>query len=449
MRRSVAFTALVLLAILPIGILAANETDFDLNIGVQYDLTDDASIIGISLEPDLSIGNFGIGLRGVVRYQVGTGFLLDDWVPDFSEDEGVIDNIQTAASLYLPVVRYVRYGYKGQPLYARLGELDAVTLGTGVFVNGYSNTILQPDFRLVGAELDLDGRLFGFPYIGFESFTNDLSLFDIIGARAYLRPLAFVNFPVISTLQIGASAVVDRDPDLYDSDSEFLVPAEQVMMYGADVMMPIISSGLFSMTAFGDLAFQGDYQDSPASAYRAGLKGKLLGLLTYNADVIFPQTDGFVPDYFSKNYDSSRYASYSNAGISTGNDYLHAGAGFDLFDENLVLDVSIQGEVDSSSGSIQILDPQMTAYFKLGEDLLPFFYLDATYTKRNLSGDSLDLFLDGVLDPLKDSIIEANVTITYSMIKTTVGYVIEFDETGEMTSSGLTAAGNIQLPFFN
>ncbi len=103
------------------------------------------------------------------------------------------------------------------------------------------------------------------------------------------------------------------------------------------------------------------------------------------------------------------------------------------------------GDLDPTAGTIDT--PSMEAYMKLGEDLLPFFYFDATYTRNELDGSSLDTFLDGVLNPMQDSVINANVTVKYSIIETSFGYTIAFDENGDMSTSGFSLAGDIALPF--
>lgn len=438
-------------------VLGASNKDFDidLNLGIEYNLLNEdgeesSNVIGVNLRPDISIGNFGIGLTGALRFQIGTDslftFIAEDWVPDYSEDATLYEQIQTTASLYLPVFRYVRYGWKGDPLYLRLGELDSVTIGTGIFVNQYTNTALQPDTRLMGAEFDLDGELVGFPYIGFETFASDLALLDVMAGRLYIRPLAFIDFPVLNTLQFGGSYAVDRGPDNHDSEGEFTTAPDMVQMYGTDVMMPILSSSFLRMTLFGDMAFQSSPQEELTKAYRAGLMGRILGFLGYNADVTFPE-EGFIPDYFGKNYDTDRYVVYTSDGISSDDIYLHAGAGFNFFDDNLVFDLNITGNIEAAEDPVQIANPSMIAHLKLGEDILPFFFFDATYTKTQLNGDSFDEFLDDVLNPTVNSEIYADVTISYKVIETTFGYTITFDSDGNRTQS-LTAAGNLELPFF-
>ncbi|MGM0432907.1 MAG: hypothetical protein ACQEQU_09355, partial [Spirochaetota bacterium] len=173
MKKLILTVLLITAAALPL--FAANgDTDLDMELGFNYDRAvidgETVNLIGISALPDISVGKFGIGLDASFRFELGTGqlfrFRTEDWVPDFSDDVTFIDKTKTALSLYLPIFRYVRYGWKGDPIYVRLGELDSVTIGTGIFVNEYSNTVLKPGTRLLGGVFDLDGSLFGFPYVG-------------------------------------------------------------------------------------------------------------------------------------------------------------------------------------------------------------------------------------------------------------------------------------------
>ncbi len=454
MKKLFLCIGIVLCLIVPLYSASSSNYDIDLNIGIEYNLADEsgearANLIGVNLKPDISIGNWGIGLVGSFRFELGTdpviSFVSDDWVPDFSEDTSIIGKAQTVASLYLPVIRYVRYGWKGDPIYAKIGEIDDITIGTGIFVNGYSNTVLQPRLSMIGTEIDVDGNAFGFPYVGFESFISDLALYDVMGGRIYVRPLAFMDFPLLHNFQIGGSIAVDNQPNAHAEFAEDpqVVP-ENIMMYGADMMMPIVNSSLFGMTLYGDIASQ-KKEGASSMAYRTGFMGNMLGFFHYRADVTFPKA-GFKPDYFNKNYDLDRSIPYLDPGIAADNLYLHANAGFDLFEENLVFDLNIRGDITTEDSMLQIESPSMEAYFKLGEGILPFFYFDGTYTKNNLTGDTFQEFFDDVISPTKDSTINANVTIKYSILETTLGYIINFDEDGNMTTQGLKIAGDFEIP---
>ncbi|MGM0432167.1 MAG: hypothetical protein ACQEQU_05580, partial [Spirochaetota bacterium] len=271
---------------------------------------------------------------------------------------------------------------------------------------------------------------------------------DVISGRLYTRPLAFLNVPIIQNIQIGASAAVDRGADNHVADDSTFTADEMVTMYGGDIMMPLVNSGLFSMTLFGDLAYQSDPAPEPIKALRAGARGRMLGFFDYIADVTFPD-EGYIPNYFSEDYDTMREDRYTELrdgpGLSAEDVYLHAGTGVSFLDDNLVFDVSVDGSMKKSTfPSSPVTDPSMTAHLKLGEDIMPFFYFDAYYTKNITDGASFNTFLDQVITPLNDSVITADITVSYKMLVTTIGYTVEYNEAGDSTTS-VSVAGSLDL----
>ncbi len=448
-----------IMLLLFIGLLAlspaiADGFNFDLDLGIEYmDIDADGNpLVGLNLQPDISIGNFGIGLKGSVYFELNIGgdpminLVLDNWIPEFVEGDDLLGNIQTAASLYLPIITYVRYGYKGDPLYLKLGKIENVTLGTGMFFNQYSNTSL-PDNPLLGAVLDIDGRLFNFPYIGFEAITGNLSQFDTIGGRLYVRPLAFVDFPIIRDIQIAGSYAVDSMPGLYDDD--ILFTPGIVSMYGADVMIPLLSIPQAALTIFGDAGFQPspepDVLDEIAIGYRAGFNGHIMNLLKFEADVMFP-TNGYRPGYFNASYDRDKREIYESDGLDFENYFLHGGAGINLFNDAIVFDLDLDSEITYTDGTIGIVDPALTARLSTGENLIGFFFFDAVYKKNNIEQDSVENFLLDIID-LKNSEIRGNVSVKYSIFIIETGIIIKFDENGDMREQDpeLIVGGTINL----
>ena len=145
----------------------------------------------INFEPDVSFGNFGIGLDVNLRY----------------DSNGKLRPEYTSFADYLRLIRYARWAQKGDPLYVRIGELDNALLGHGFIMEGYQNSSSY-DLRKTGMELDLD-----FNQFGIESMTSDLAHAGITGVRGYLKPLKLTpldKIPVINNFEIGATYVTDR-----------------------------------------------------------------------------------------------------------------------------------------------------------------------------------------------------------------------------------------------
>ena len=308
MKRYVCLLVIAVFALT--GVAYAQETGipdfgFDLGIGVEsFDEIDEITgEIGpvayqtLSLNPDFEIGKFGIGLAITIHYTFTGGpendeFAIreEDWVPD--ENNSFLD-------LYLPLFRYVRWGFRGEPLYIKLGSIDDATLGNGFIMGNYDNTLFLPDVRIFGLNFDLDGNLFKFPYVGMQSFVGNLANFDVVGGRIFARPLAWLSIPILQHLVIGYTVAGDTDPFYYARDAE---PdnAEDILIHGADFMLPILSNKIFSLALFGDLVFQ-----RANTGGMVGFGGRLFNFLPYGFQARFLGPN-FIPGYFGATYDVYR-----------------------------------------------------------------------------------------------------------------------------------------------
>ena len=141
---------------------------FQGGLGVTW--IDGQSYTTFSITPDFSFGNFGIGLNIELLFDNKDGFKFrkEGW---------------NQGTKILRAIRYLRYGWKHNPVYARIGTLDNATLGHGFLMWHYSNES-NYDERKIGLEFDLD-----FDSWGFETGTSNLGKLEIIGGRLYFRPL--------------------------------------------------------------------------------------------------------------------------------------------------------------------------------------------------------------------------------------------------------------------
>lgn len=452
-------TLIVLLLLLVSSFMIFAESIFDMDIEVDYqkNVEGDETIttLGIALSPDLAFGNWGLGLYLPLRFELNGekafSFYSEDWVPEFVEGSNWWDKTKVVMGKYFPLFRYIRYGEKDQDIYVKLGYMDDVEIGTGIFVNHYSNTALGTNRKQFGLEIDLDGKLFNFPYVGLEAFTNNLATLQIIGGRLYARPFAWVNAVIIKDIEVGGSYFIDRDYDAMDrygyTRDEFELyntPTDDVYMMGADLIIPLAQFDLFNFDLYGDYAMIGNKLDSGlATAFRAGFKGDAIGFLNYQADITLPNTEGFVPEYFSKNYDVDPSVPF-NKGMNQGEYFLHAKGGFSLLGDKLALDLHIKSVIDVEN-NFAFENPSMTADITIGEGLIPGFACSAIYTKNNIDGSNFTSFLQSIGSPTRDSVIEAQLTIKYSILKVSTGYTIEFDQDGNMYSSGLNLGGALAL----
>lgn len=402
--------------------LPAEEGDeglsFDMNLGLGVSNLPDPDNGGttswqsLRLQPEIGIGKFGIGLDLTVnfRFTDGSGnsnFQIreEDWVPN--EELGT-----TFLDLYLPIFSYVRYGEKGEPIYAKIGTIGDAVLGNGFIVGNYSNENYLPKRRVVGLTFDLDGALFDFPYLGMETFVANLAAWNLLGARVYVRPLAWLDVPVLNTAQLGFTIASDLNPFYYEEQdfkalkatnpaavSSYEVywdgndnndpEAREVTIYGVDLRVPIVSDDAISLAAFTDLVFQ-----NKSTGWMIGFGGKLLGALNYGAQIRV-LGENFLPVYFDQNYDLFRMAKWE---VFKGNVALDPYAGWfatlglSLADNLFNFNVSVESAF-ANPDNLASLSPTLRGSLSIARDkpeVLGGFSLAGWYEKRYIQ-DAADL----------------------------------------------------------
>ncbi len=422
---------------------AAGGVDFGLTIGIGADSFFIDDTIGyvtyqkVTVQPDIAFGKFGIGLELTLHYtftdQAGVDpvRLEGDWIPDPALDQNYLD-------VYLPKLMYIRYGFKGDPLYAKLGSIEDGTLGNGFIMNNYDNTLFMPATRIFGLAFDLDGALFNFPYLGLESFVGNVARFDVVGTRLYARPLAGTEIPLLKDLQVGATFATDTDPGLH---TDLHPDLQNVYLYGADLRQPILNSKAISLAVFTDIAVLGN-QNSVGGM--VGFGGRLAGIILYGAQLRI-LGENFVPVYFDSTYDLFRVEKYNVAtGVTQVDAYTGwlASLGFSLFGDLLVFNASLDGPFQQSGTGNSQDWPHFNAQFLLGKGLVPNVSLEFSYDKRNLGADD-GFFQD--LFSFAESVIQGRVNYSIGAAVLSLVYDIRWDPVkGEwVTHSGIESA--IQL----
>ena len=395
LRRSLFVGLLILCTLGATAQEGLGDMDFGLGLSIGAQSFPDPNAAGtityqsLSMTPDLALGKFGIGLEVTLNYRFtggdGNDFEIraEDWIPDAETN---------FLELYLPKLRYVRWGLKGDPLYVKLGSFEDGILGNGFILGGYANTQYLPGRRIFGMSLDVDGQLFGFPYVGIETFAGNLAAFDLIGGRLFVRPLAGTGIPVFENLQIGGTAVADLDP-FYFADKESQISnipnlptattaeVPNVFIWGVDMRLPILSNPVISLAAFGDFVMQREN-----SGWMVGAGGRLFGIMTYGAQ-LRGLGENFIPVYFDSAYDLYRplkYATYSgNPNFAIGS-YLgwFATAGFVLFDELFTFNAALDGPFEVATETFK--QPHLNASIVVGEGLLGGFSFEASYDKKGI-----------------------------------------------------------------
>ncbi len=351
----------------------------------------------LAFQPELSIGKFGVGLDLMLRFKLAsdgtTGFQLyePDWVPQAG---------QNIFDVYLPKILYVRYGTQWEdPFYIKMGSISDFTLGNGLIINNYSNMQFLPTTRIFGIQAGLDGSLFGVPYVGIEALTGNVTKFDVIGGRVYVRPLAFMsNF--LGKLQVGAIGVYDKDPLLYAGSPYNGVASSPIYVVGADVTLPLIQSPVFSLTPFAE----GAREMNKSIGAITGIRGNILKFIAYGAQFRYFQ-DGFIPSYFDANYDRYRadrfvYINKTAAGANYNPSWLGT-LGFNLFKSTLSFQATFDAPFNwqPPSPTDNPADyPHAVATFNLARGLIPNVSIAAKYEKFFLGKTSGGNVLNDLID---------------------------------------------------
>jgi hypothetical protein len=434
LRRFVPLFALIAIAAAP-G-FTQTPPDFNMGLGIGVATFADGTWQSLSLTPDLALGKFGIGLDVKLNYRFtgGSGNEFEirtaDWVPaDF----------QDFLNIYLPKVKYVRWDEKGAPLFIKLGSIDDGSLGNGFIMGGYANTLFVPDDRHFGLAFDLDGALFKFPYLGIETFVGDLAEFDVLGARLFTRPLAWLEVPIVKDLQIGATYVTDLKPGLYEDPVD--LSKDPVAVYGIDARLPILSSKILSLAVYSDVATI----EGLSYGGMVGTGGRLLSFLTYGAQlrVLGPN---FIAVYFDATYDLFRSA--KSELVRTGTDTettigWFATLGTSFLNDMIVFNVALDGPFEAATNPLDLTQhPHLRAVFFVADGLVKGLSFEASYDKKLIDSWA------SLVDPT-EAVIQARLNYQIQAAMLSFVYKLRYDETATpdpwVVTSGIETS--IALPF--
>ncbi len=201
----------------------------------------------IALRPDISIGKLGVGLDIVLYMDQNGDIRMDEW--DFKE-----------VSTYVDKIMYVRWGQPQDPLYIRVGTLENVVFGYGMFMNGYNNMMEYPTVKKIGTHVGFTMGSLGFEamvanvkeLVGLTAVRGTYSLGKVkFGATVamdynqYLgfkdtdddgRPDVVDDFPDNAEywLDSDGDGYADRDPEEYDIDGDNKTDSHPNPIYNFD-----------------------------------------------------------------------------------------------------------------------------------------------------------------------------------------------------------------------
>ena len=161
----------------------------------------------LSFRPDIPIGRWGIALDVELFLEANGDISARGW--KFGSGTETFDSA-------LRKIYYLRYGRPDDAVYFRIGALDQVTLGYGLIMADYRNSLQYPGIKKTGLQFRLEN--IANTGIGVAGVVNNFQDFQVggalLGLRAFGRPGG--------QLEIGLTYVTDLDQysGLRDGDSD-------------------------------------------------------------------------------------------------------------------------------------------------------------------------------------------------------------------------------------
>ena len=289
----------------PRPLLEPGENQISGGLGISW--IDGTPYYMLGVMPDLQFGKIGVGLDLTLR---------------ISSIDGTIRKVDWSDGAYRKVIRYISWGNRQDPIYAKVGQLDMATIGHGFIVYDYNNSPSY-DNRTIGAEADLD-----FTKFGFEAMYGNFKDPGVMGGRAYVRRLKFTsldNIPIVGGFELGATYVTDQNPHsnaqpdgIEETQPAYVYEVDRTRMseYGLDAGLPVLRSQFVDADLYYDYAQIVHFGHGNA----VGILGAFRGIGLANASVkIEHQWVGsqFIPEYYDQFYELQRYEMDPQTGLSS------------------------------------------------------------------------------------------------------------------------------------
>jgi hypothetical protein len=274
-----------------------NQNEMMGGLGITW--IDDQPYTTLTIAPELAFG------------KVGVGFYLQLLMDNSNNFKLRTDEYKGGAG-WLRAVRYVRYGNKYDPFYARAGTLILSSLGNGFLMWNYTNAS-NYDQRKWGLAFDVDLGKFGF-----ESVVNNLGRLELVGGNLYFRPFRFItkDAPILKNIRLYGTYVYEDKFASWETQGE----RTQLSAYGlgADVILldlPVFRTGIYYdygkflgdfTTIENSIEVKKDFGHGQAIGINA-IFPELIGLFGLSAK--FEKRwlgDQFIPSFFGPQYELDR-----------------------------------------------------------------------------------------------------------------------------------------------
>ena len=273
--------------------------------GVGFGMIGDDVYTTLNLSFTMDLGEIGFGLMAPLR------LCLYDANP---EEKGKIGGVIRRQDWneftdYLKILRFFRYGHKGDFVHVMVGSLPGASLGHGTIANRYYNNLDLDHYKL-GLVMDLNTA-----YGGVETLFNNAVLSNLLGMRGYFRPWSVVNKEsYLNNLAVGASVVSDvtapyrLDPSgAVENGYPKVDGTKGATIYGGDVEFTLLNNAIIRLIPYMDL----NRIVEAGLGYHAGV------LTTFHIPVVSLDlqtrleyrrlTADYIPAYFNSNYEIQKF----------------------------------------------------------------------------------------------------------------------------------------------
>ena len=161
----------------------------------------------LSFRPDIPLGRWGLALDIELFTDENGNFSDRGW--RFGTATEIFDT-------FLRKLYYVRYAQPQEDTYFKIGALDGVTLGYGLIMRDYRNTLEYPGIKKTGVQFHLRNR--GILAMGLEGVINNIQDLHeggpVLGLRLSARPVGELEAGLIYVLDVNQySGLLDSDDD--------------------------------------------------------------------------------------------------------------------------------------------------------------------------------------------------------------------------------------------
>lgn len=373
-----------------------NQSSVMGGLGVTW--IDDQPYTTLTLAPELALGKFGVGFYLQLLMDNQNNFKLRK--DEYKGGVGV-----------LRAIRYVRYGHKYDPFYARAGMLVLSSLGNGFLMWNYTNAS-NYDQRKWGLAFDVD-----FGKVGFESVVNNLARLELVGGNLYFRPFRFINpnAPILKNIRFYGTYIYDNKFPSWETQGEW--KKLQAYGIGADVILldlPVFRTGVYY--DYGKFKDFGNGQATGINVIFPELIGVFGMMAKFEKRWIGEQ---FIPNFFGPQYELDRELDPFEYPTESGIRRLEAAEKnegyFGQLAGQIINKVRLTGNYQRLNG---IKGSGVLHLEALAPDLVPKFELSAFYDKRGI-----ETFKDfRTLDNRSLARIEVGYRLNMFMVLSTVYY---------------------------